>query len=508
MSVDCGVGELEIISQVYARLHDIPDNLLALTRCDASNQVTQGLELSKERLEKWWWTFQCDASTPIETAIRRCEILLEKDNWVKVLEILDEITRIVGLLKHVVAKPDNAKVGRKLILKIFKFGQLKKPQPPTSLHLALELRQTIEWLWVYSGVSNELMNGSSKKEYSPALDQQLSRCVTVRQGAVVLYEACQRSTRRCELELDIWSDRDMPTNRQHITPLATETSLFYHITVVSATTPEVTGWNLTAQSLEGPEVVAMNPDITVHDEPDLTALEPSPLSSSHILGIRPSYSGINCDPWTDYYFEVTAAHTTAGSMSESERSAPPLKSNRPLTAVGSQRPLTWQDKWDLAYNLAQSGFYLLGTPWLASLSSKTLRIMKTKDRAVFILDVKTWELESIFLDENSYRLSDSWQLFQIGLILIDIALDYPDASDLARLEDPHSYAAMKLPLVYHVMGAYYYRACAFCVKDRRSSRDDTYNYQHHSKYAYPEKTSWKCDLKQLLEEYHIQVVSR
>lgn len=165
-------------------------------------------------------------------------------------------------------------------------------------------------------------------------------------------------------------------------------------------------------------------------------------------------------------------------------------------------------KLDLAYSLVQSGFDLLGTPWLASFKQQESAYKKTEDRAIVILDVKTTLLYEFIFEENLYGLSDSRKLLQIGMILRNIAFDGPETSDPARLEDPHSYAAKTLTLVYRAMGANFYRACAFCVNDRRKSGPDTYHYYRDAKYAYPEKTGWDYDLEKLLKEYHIQVVPR
>ena len=55
------------------------------------------------------------------------------------------------------------------------------------------------------------------------------------------------------------------------------------------------------------------------------------------------------------------------------------------------------------------------------------------------------------------------------MMLIDIALDGTDISDTARLEDPYLYASKKLPLVYQAVTAKFYRACAFCIRDCKSS---------------------------------------
>ena len=47
-------------------------------------------------------------------------------------------------------------------------------------------------------------------------------------------------------------------------------------------------------------------------------------------------------------------------------------------------------------------------------------------------------------------------LHQIGIILIDIALDSHDTSDPARLNDPHLYAFKRLPLVHEAVSFSYY----------------------------------------------------
>lgn len=259
MTFYLGTGDLDTIPQICAKIHDIHDTLSTSSRRDASERVKLAVECSKQSLKKWQKTWLPDASDSIE----RPERLLEKESWVKVQETIEGIAKTTELLKDVDTKPDNAKVGRKPIWRFPKFGQLKKPQSRASrssfaIDLALDFGRTIEWLWIHSEVSYDVLYGTSEKQRdSPARDRQLSRCVTVRRGAVALYEACQRSTRHCELELDLLSDRSMLSNRRYIAPSTSETSLFYHISVETANNPKVARWNITAQSLEGPEAAAM-----------------------------------------------------------------------------------------------------------------------------------------------------------------------------------------------------------------------------------------------------------
>ena len=404
--------------------------------------------------------------------------------------------------KDTEVESDRAKIGRKSNWRVFTL-RLKKPQVSTSksrstLDVALELGQAIERLWIHSEIVFESLHGTpARNRGSPARDREISRSISVRHGAVALYQACYRSTTQCELDLDLLRDRSMPPDPQTTPYPASDTSIFYQINVRSKTNPKLEMWDITAESLDGPEAAAVSPTVKVHQEPDLSVFETSPPSSSYTIGIQPSYSGEN------YYFRVTAAHTVADSLSKNESLALPLKSETIPTELGSPQYLTLMAKIDLAYNLIQCGFYLLGTPWLACLSSKSLRINVTKDRKVCVLDITTMPLDFHFLLDRD-GLSESSQLLQIGMILIDIALDSHNTSDPARLDDPHLYASKRLPLVHEAIGSNYYRACAFCVQDRRSSP----SYGRYEKYVYPDQTGWELYLKDLLTQYHVQVVSR
>ena len=200
---------------------------------------------------------------------------------------------------------------------------------------------------------------------------------------------------------------------------------------------------------------------------------------------------------------MAAAHTAAGSISESESSVLPLKGNRISTDRKPLQSLTFSAKLDIAYNLVQCAFYLLGTLWLAYLKNENLGSIETYDRSVLVLKVEFLRLHWFVL-ENPDGLPESFQLLQIGIVLIDTALDGLGASDFERFLKPGQWAAKKLPLVHEALGSSYFRACAFCVPDQRS----TFSFHRHEKYEYPRETAWKWDLEQLLRQYHEHVVSR
>ena len=317
----------------------------------------------------------------------------------------------------------------------------------------------------------------------------------VRREALALYQACQKSTTQCELDLDLLRDRAIPPDSQNTPRSTSETSLVYHLFFRNAG-PKAELWDITAKSFNSSQV-ATSPAVEILEEPDLAVFRSALPSSSRIIGIHPSYPSDNC------YFRVSVPHTTFVPVIESGDLCHELYQNRTSTDAGTPQSISLSAKLDLAYNLVQCGFYLLGTPWLASLSSKRLRRLQTEDHSVCVLEVKTIPLDNLYLDSPE-ALSESSQLFQIGLILIEIALGDSETFDPEEHEDPYLSASKMLPHVHTALGSKYRRACAFCIQDRRSLS----SYGRPQKYQYPEETGWEFYLKELLKEYHVQVVSR
>ena len=499
MSVDPG--------ELYVPIKDIRDSLSALPRSDYSKPVADALASDEENFNSWQTLWLGTATNPTAGP----ESLWGDDGWIKVQEILAEMAETIKLLEHAdratEEEQDHAKVGRNPIRRLFTWSHFKKPQVPSSgsrcaLDVALHIGQAIGRLRIHSELFFQSWHGiPAHRQVSPARGRQISRSVLSRHGAIALYQACQRSKGQCELDIDVWRCRSMPLNPQNTTHPEPETDTFYHILIEPLNGSKLDVWDITAKALDWPREITPSPNIKVYDEPDLAIFEPSPSASSQIIGIQPDYSGDN------RYFQVAATHTATGSISESETLALRLKRKGRSTETGELQSLTLKAKVGLAYDLVQCGFCLLGTPWLASLSSQDLRTIETRDGIICVLRVQPMPLTYFDLD---HALSELFQLSQIGMLLIDIALDGPEDSEPAKPEDKYLYASKKLPLVYEAMGSNYYRACAFCVQDRRSSdyRRSSSSYHRREKFWYPVETGWKFFLEELLEQYHVQVVSR
>ena len=498
MSLGFSISNFAAIFQLCVDIQDIHDTLSASDGHDDSENVLIALESSKQNLQLWQNTWRGDAPN----SDGRVERLWGEDGWVDLQKLLAEIAKTIEAIKEADKERENAKLGRRSLWKVLMLRHLRKTRgtsskSPSTLQLALDLDRTIDQLWIHSEVSFESLHGIPVKRYSsPARDQQLARSVLVRQGAIALYQACQRSATQCELDLDLLTIRNMPPNPRDTSCSASDTSLFYHL--LAANDPKQSRWDITAENFHFSEAATISPNIKVHEEPDLAVFESSSRSNSHIICIQTSYSSTD-----NHYFRVATNHTATGPLSERETLAIELDGCKTSTKPGILHSLPLRRKVELAYDLVQCGFYLLGTPWLASLTSKNLRGIETTEKMVCLLRVKTIPLDYIYL-ENPDALSESSQVFQIGMILIEIALDGLDSSDTVKLENPYQYALSKLPSVYKALGSKYYRACAFCVQDRRSIS----SYVRQEKYQYPMETGWEVYLKELLKEYHVQVLSR
>lgn len=498
MSTNTNASDLLTIVQYCNNIRHIHNTLLPSSNRDDLGRAVIALKSSTHKLESFQNTWLDGALDPIA----RSETLWGKDGWFKVRELLEEIVGTIQLWKDADNGPDNTKLGRTLFRKLVSFSLSLRPralsiEAGSVLERALHLDKTIDQLCIQADVSFESLHGiPARKHGLVAAKPQLSRSIPIRHGAIALYQACQRSATQCKLDLDLLRNHCTSPNPQHSPRPASDSSLFYNMRFESVK-PDVRLWKITAEAFSLPEGATASTNVKTYEEPDLAVFTSHPPSSSRIIGIQTNYSRDN------FYFRVAAADNTKAPASKRESLALTMSKNKVSTEVVTLPYRSLKNKLDSAYNLVQCGFYLLGTPWLASLSNKRLCRLETEDRSSCLLEVKMIPVESFYL-ENPDALSESSQLFEIGMILIEIALEGDQGSDLEEHENPYLHAYKMLPKVYERVGSTYYRACAFCIQDRRSDP----SYGRPEKYRYPEETGWDIYLKDFLEDYYMQVVSR
>jgi len=144
---------------------------------------------------------------------------------------------------------------------------------------------------------------------------------------------------------------------------------------------------------------------------------------------------------------------------------------------------------NLAYRLARNALFLLGTPWLGLLNSRSLLQYKSPNQQGYNVFFPVSHLEPDALLESS-------QLFHIGLLLLHIALPItPTTLPLPTpLADNDEELIALLPHVEKAMGEQYCRAMAFCLVYHRPQED----YRSAMKYSSERYGRWMEYLAEFL----------
>jgi hypothetical protein len=174
-----------------------------------------------------------------------------------------------------------------------------------------------------------------------------------------------------------------------------------------------------------------------------------------------------CKEAPEVYFHVTSK--ASASWQDVEPEVLSLFADRiPKTqprGVNGRFSLT--EKISLAYRIVECGLFLLGTPWLSHLSSDTLRRLKTSkvDYQYSLYVQGTTKLEN---EIASKEVLERTQIFQIGVLLVEIALERTlSSSDSMKLE----FESKSISVVEKSMGTRYRQACEFCLNNKEG---DTY----------------------------------
>jgi hypothetical protein len=118
-------------------------------------------------------------------------------------------------------------------------------------------------------------------------------------------------------------------------------------------------------------------------------------------------------------------------------------------------------KMTLAYRVVESSLYLLGTPWLSHLNSEALRASKVKglDQR-YSLHISTSSLKAI--SDSSFLQAEPAQIFQVGIVLVEIALGQRMLADIPTLA-PKPVFVDHIAAIEETMGVPYKQACEFCL---------------------------------------------
>ena len=502
------VGILQLISRVQ-------DDLRISDGRASDKQVARSLETSQQKLQIWqktWLDNNIDTTT--STALWGTQGLTEVQkllqtisNTLQGIEVahrdrykikarssfLNNISEKTQFTRHDSFATKHQSPWKRALQKI-----LEKKSPAgfvrqlTMVELATEMSSSIDELWTYSEVVFNSLHGElATKAVDPlsghSVGNFLEDAIRTRTASIALYRACSKSARNCSLEVDLSGAGSSEFS----------SSLFYHLSTQSSdSSAEVQ--EMTIESVMRPDLpVTKDSKIMEYENPDLT-----------VFAMRSaSETGINIRSKTArarIHFRVAKLPATITLMPETQTLAQILYEENVSSTTSSAQTLPFSARIELAFKLVECALYLLGTPWLASLNSKRLRRITIKDgRRPYVLEVQTLDLEELSF-EDPEALAEPSQLFRIGVLLVEIALNNPEHSVPTGTQELDLRTSKMLTLVQQSMGPQYCKATAFCLRDRRS----TSSFGLPEKYRYPEKTGWKSYLLELLKDYHAQVFLR
>ena len=468
------------------------------------------LETGQQKYRVWKKTWMENVRDPEQAA----QELWGSAGWEDIRKLLSSIRDAVKKAQEEIGRPHDGYSGPKLwhglrFLSKWK-GQTVPAQSftvksPPPLDLAIQLSRSVDELWTYSEVAFDSLHGIFAQKINPPFRDRLLTCsLQARAGSLALYAACNRSKAGYSLEVDLFGDcggnRRSSLSCTSRSSTKTTSRLYYHLFVQAPETSAYTG-DMMIESVANPgeqdfgKTKAFDFDVNTID---LAGFESWPHEKYTLFFLRPKGA------YAPSYFRVAKPPAALTLDGDTESIAHLFYKDRVTSNTKlAQRPLSLLRRIELAFKLVECGFYLLGTPWLASLSSKRLRRVETKGRKQFVLEVQTLELEDLY-SEDPKALSEPSQLFSIGVLLVEIALSDPDQSNPVKIQDPGLRKSKILPLVERAMGSLYSKATAFCLQDRSSGP----HFGRPDKYQKPEETGWTSYLAELLEDYHAQVFSR
>ena len=433
---------------------------------DYAQQFTVVLEGAKEKFQEWSKIWMKKASGPDLVS----EWFWGKRGREDIRMLLETAASIANMM---VKRADlEFAIQPSLMSKMVAFVQPQRKNEvsfrtcPDLGDLAMQLSQTVNVLRMYS----QFVFDSRNAPRDPIiLESVKDEALEVRRGFIALYQQCRTWNLNCSLELNV--ER---FHRDHGTDDAGICSNFRLLAMAG------TG-DCPSEDIEL--------DVMYNSGQAAETLDADHFDLASLLGR-------GCG---EYIRLKSNKDDIATLIKLSE--GPATYGESPL--INLSLPLSRKDKICLAFGLVETGYYLLGTPWLASLSLKTMRRLGTGDGGgpyQFFLDTK--EMGSKIANRTFAVETD--QLFNIGIILMKIARDKQE--NLPK-EGRELEIAKRLLELKQAMGPEYCKATAYCLLNRKPPMIlEQLAHDQLRKYEEPGLSDWwKLYLPGFLQSYYTQV---
>lgn len=420
-----------------------------------------------------------------------CKALWGAEGWEMVQRLLQRIlqlTQQIELVLKDIKVPADSHLQSRWKVALLRLRKSPEPSINELKRLVKDFNHAIDAIWLHSDAAFDALHGVVAPQCAPIHDL-IGSVLQSRSGSLQLYNLCCNESTDYSLELNLRPKSDL-TGRLHEHDRSSH--LYYRL---FARTPNNSMQlrKLEVEYLPATGSVRAKPsDVLDHKDSGFQLFESSPHDESIIVPVEgegTSFSSLQIQKQALEYVEINSETKSLISMFEGMKGKKGLY-NKERFSVGA--------KIELAYKIVESSFFLLGTPWLLMLNSQNLlKLQHTEhDRPTFVLETQTIGRVDILLDDSE-ALSETKQLFSIGVLLMEIALDRKVVPLITNLFE-------ELPLVEQAMGAQYCKATAFCLQHRqlkervcRPERSDGSNSEDWEKY-----------LSELLQDFYWQVILR
>ena len=381
------------------------------------------------------------------------------------------------------------------------FVRLSKRHEPSFKELkdlAQEFNLAVDAIWLYSETVFDSLHGVlAPGLHAPNRDLLLTSALQSRSGSLKLYKLCCNNSSDWTLDLDLKPDID---SKHRLSGNEGLSHLFYQLFARTPIDSTQLG-KLVVENLPESGASHSKPSDTHNcGDSDFQLLKINSDVGEMIIpvereGTKPSSCLRIEKP------RLEAVHLR--SKPESLRTV--LKRVRETSTLSPEEHLSVGAKVELAYKIIESGFFLLGTPWLSLLNSQNILRLKDVDgrRPSFVLEVQTFGLVDLLFDDAE-AISETKQLYHIGILLMEIALDGLSASQNEKDSSRSNHLLSQLPFVEQNMGAQYCKATAFCLQHRQPKQ----RFNGLRKYEGSYSKDWEIYLSELLQDYYSQVFLR
>ena len=381
--------------------------------------------------------------------------------------------------------------------------------------LSTTLTRAVDELWIYSETVFDSIHGifSLESEVSER-DRLLRTALRSRPCSLELYSRCSKSKLHIGLEMDLL---DSAYTYHQAPSTLSEASLpvFYNL-VVPPQEAHGSFQRMAIESVETPATFGPETDeVLIQSMEDIKLFNPTAENRTLVVKVAARVSAQSS------YLRIPQKYIQPMALESTPESLAKVLDRLQSANLSTQEHLSKCTKVELAFKVVEAGFILLGTPWFASLSSTNLlRLKRTKKtHHSFCLETQTLDLEDLLFDDPG-ALAETSQIFRLGVLLMEIALDTSDLSSRSDGTDQEVHRIHQLPLVEQSMGEQYCRAAAFCLQYRQSRKpfksrkvpnskpsDGTLS-RESDKYDDSNFGDWQDYLADVLQQYHSQVYVR